>query len=90
VLLAHAKNSVHTELLNSDLPDAPELEAELLDYFPQHVLAESNGKLEAWVAQRPDAVARIQEMVTEIGRATPPDIAMLAVASRQLRAMTAG
>ena len=60
----------------------------------QRVLAEANGKangkLEAWVAQRPDAVARIQEMVTEIGRATPPDIAMLTVASRQLRAMTAG
>jgi len=60
----------------------------------QRVLAESNGdsagRLDAWVAQRPDAVARIQEMVTEIGRATPPDIAMLTVASRQLRAMTAG
>jgi len=60
----------------------------------QRVLAEANGKaggkLDAWVAERPDAVARIQEMVTEIGRATPPDIAMLTVASRQLRAMTAG
>ena len=60
----------------------------------QRVLAESNGlsegRLDAWVARRPDAVARIQEMVTEIGRATPPDIAMLTVASRQLRAMTAG
>ncbi|MGB8841453.1 MAG: NAD-glutamate dehydrogenase [Aliidongia sp.] len=60
----------------------------------QRVLAECAGqpdaKLDSWVAQRPDAVARIQEMVTEIGRATPPDIAMLTVASRQLRAMMAG
>jgi glutamate dehydrogenase len=60
----------------------------------QRVLAEGNGatdgKLDAWVAQRPDAMARVQEMLTEIGRATPPDIAMLTVASRQLRAMTAG
>jgi glutamate dehydrogenase len=60
----------------------------------QRVLAESDGKpgakLDAWVALRPDGVARIQEMVTEIGRATPPDIAMLTVASRQLRAMIAG
>jgi glutamate dehydrogenase len=55
----------------------------------QRVLAEG-GTLDAFVSQRPDAMARIQEMVTEIGRATPPDIAMLTVASRQLRAMVAG
>jgi glutamate dehydrogenase len=34
VLLAYAKMSLDEELLQSDLPDAPELEAELRHYFP--------------------------------------------------------
>src|SRR6266851_1655441 len=34
VLLAHSKMSVDHELLQSDLPDAPELAAELRSYFP--------------------------------------------------------
>jgi|HubBroStandDraft_1064217.scaffolds.fasta_scaffold00015_95 glutamate dehydrogenase len=60
----------------------------------QRALAECAGRaepeLDAWVASRQDAVARIRDMVTEIGRATPPDLAMLTVASRQLRAMVSG
>ena len=34
VLMAYAKNVLNDELLASDLPDAPELEDELLAYFP--------------------------------------------------------
>jgi glutamate dehydrogenase len=34
VLLAYAKMAVDAELLASDLPDAPELAARLVDYFP--------------------------------------------------------
>jgi glutamate dehydrogenase len=34
VLMAYAKNVLNDELLASDLPDAPELEGELLAYFP--------------------------------------------------------
>ncbi len=35
VLLAYAKLALDAELLRSDLPDAPELAAELVGYFPQ-------------------------------------------------------
>jgi glutamate dehydrogenase len=58
----------------------------------QRVLTESdgNGRLESWVSQRPDAVARVQEMVAEISGAATPDLAMLTVASRQLRALATG
>jgi glutamate dehydrogenase len=34
VLLAYAKNSIHDELLPSDLPDDPQLEDDLVKYFP--------------------------------------------------------
>jgi glutamate dehydrogenase len=34
ILLAYAKNSLYDELLPSDLPDEPWLEADLLGYFP--------------------------------------------------------
>ena len=37
VLLAYAKNVLYDELLASDLPDAPELKAELLAYFPERL-----------------------------------------------------
>ncbi len=37
VLLAYAKNAAYPELLHSDLPDQPELEQELLHYFPQQI-----------------------------------------------------
>ncbi|HEX6119027.1 MAG TPA: NAD-glutamate dehydrogenase domain-containing protein, partial [Dongiaceae bacterium] len=35
VLLAYAKNSIYDELLPSDLPDDPQLEEDLVKYFPQ-------------------------------------------------------
>jgi glutamate dehydrogenase len=60
----------------------------------QRVLIESDGKgnhrLEAWMTRRQEAVGRMQEMIVEIGRSGPADLAMLTVASRQLRALTAG
>jgi len=60
----------------------------------QKVLTESDGKgnhrLEAWMTRRQQAVGRAQEMIAEIGRAGPADLAMLTVASRQLRALTTG
>ena len=34
VLLAYAKNSIYDELLPSDLPDDPQLEEDLIGYFP--------------------------------------------------------
>ncbi len=34
VLLAYAKNSIYDELLPSDLPDDPQLEEDLVSYFP--------------------------------------------------------
>jgi 3-deoxy-7-phosphoheptulonate synthase len=34
VLLAYAKNSIYDELLPSDLPDDPQLEEDLVKYFP--------------------------------------------------------
>ena len=34
VLLAYAKNSIYDELLPSDLPDDPQLEEDLFNYFP--------------------------------------------------------
>ena len=35
VLLAYAKNSIYDELLPSDLPDDPQLEDDLVKYFPE-------------------------------------------------------
>ncbi len=53
----------------------------------RRALAEPADWLDSWVAHRPDAVARVQEMVADITRSPSPDIAMLTVAARQLRAM---
>ncbi|MBV9735950.1 MAG: NAD-glutamate dehydrogenase [Acidisphaera sp.] len=47
------------------------------------------GDLQAWLGQRAGAAARVQETLAEIGRTAPPDLAMLAVASRQIRTLTA-
>ena len=37
ILLAYTKNWLHDELLASDLPDTPELQATLLAYFPERL-----------------------------------------------------
>ena len=47
VLLAYAKNSIYDELLPSDLPDDPQLEDDLIKYFPgalQKSYQEQTGK----------------------------------------------
>ncbi|HVJ54830.1 MAG TPA: NAD-glutamate dehydrogenase [Aliidongia sp.] len=59
----------------------------------QRVLDEggkADDRLASWLDRRQEAVSRIQEMIAEIGRAGPADLAMLTVAGRQLRALTAG
>ncbi|HEV2674863.1 MAG TPA: NAD-glutamate dehydrogenase [Aliidongia sp.] len=57
-----------------------------------HVLSESTGpvaaRLDAWTARRADAMGKVQEMVAEVSRISPPDLAMLTVIGRQLRALT--
>ncbi|GGF31171.1 glutamate dehydrogenase [Aliidongia dinghuensis] len=57
-----------------------------------HVLAESDGavagRLEAWTGRRADAMGKVQEMVADVTRISPPDLAMLTVVGRQLRALT--
>jgi glutamate dehydrogenase len=47
VLLAYAKNSIYDELLPSDLPDDPQLEDDLIKYFPtalRQSYKEQNGR----------------------------------------------
>jgi glutamate dehydrogenase len=45
VLLAHAKNLVHTELAESDLPDDPGLSKVLNDYFPAGLRARFHSEI---------------------------------------------
>ena len=56
------------------------------------VLAASNGpvedRLDTWATGRAEAMAKVQEMVAEVARVSPPDLAMLTVVGRQLRAST--
>ena len=47
VLLAYAKNVLYDELLSSDLPDQPELQSELLAYFPQRMRSLGPGVLKS-------------------------------------------
>ncbi|MDB5363025.1 MAG: NAD-glutamate dehydrogenase, partial [Rhodospirillales bacterium] len=57
-----------------------------------HVLAESDGpvvaRLDTWIGRRLEAMTKVQEMVAEVARVSPPDLAMLTVVGRQLRAST--
>jgi glutamate dehydrogenase len=57
-----------------------------------HVLAESNGavagRLDAWTGRRAEAMAKVQELVADVARVAPPDLAMLTVVGRQLRSLT--
>ena len=57
-----------------------------------HVLHESDGpvagRLDAWTGRRADAMAKVQEMVAEVARLSPPDLAMLTVIGRQLRSLS--
>jgi glutamate dehydrogenase len=47
VLLAYAKNTTYADLLETDLPDDPALDSELLGYFPEVMVARSAEALEA-------------------------------------------
>jgi glutamate dehydrogenase len=56
------------------------------------VIAEANGKrgtdpVDAWLAQRNRVVERVDQTMTEVRSAPTVDLAMLTVASRQLRAL---
>jgi glutamate dehydrogenase len=44
---------------------------------------------DAWVAQRVGPGSRVQAILTDVARTSPPDLAMLTVASRQIRAAAA-
>ena len=49
----------------------------------------SGDGLQIWLAQRTGPGSRVQGILTDIARTTPPDLAMLTVASRQIRALVA-
>jgi glutamate dehydrogenase len=46
----------------------------------------TQGEVEAWTRERTGAGSQLQDVLTEIARASPPDLAMLTVASRRIRA----
>ena len=46
--------------------------------------------LEAWAAARRPLVARAEQLMGELGALAAPSLAMLTVASRQLRSLLAG
>jgi glutamate dehydrogenase len=45
--------------------------------------------LRSWLAQRTGSGSRVRGILTDIARTTPPDLAMLTVASRQIRSLVA-
>jgi NAD-specific glutamate dehydrogenase len=49
----------------------------------------SGDGLGAWLAHRTGPGSRVQGVLTDIARTTPPDLAMLTVASRMIRAVAA-
>jgi glutamate dehydrogenase len=76
VLLAYAKMALYDALLDSDLPDDPALEAELLGYFPK-VLQEKYPKQIARHRLRREIVATVvtNGMVNRVGSAFVAQIA---------------
>jgi glutamate dehydrogenase len=50
----------------------------------------ADGVIEAWAEQRRPLVVRTQQLLTELQSVGTPDLAMLAVANRQLKSMVAG
>jgi glutamate dehydrogenase len=58
VLLAYAKNSIYDELLPSDLPDDPQLEDDLIKYFPG-ALQQSNKEQTAKHRLRREIIATV-------------------------------
>jgi len=58
--------------------------------FPSDFVGESNGArdpIDPWLASRPRMVERIDQTMTDFRAAQSFDLAMLTVASRQLRAL---
>ena len=57
----------------------------------RHLLAETDedAARDAWVTQRVSPGSQVQAILTDIARTSPPDLAMLTVASRQIRAAAA-
>jgi glutamate dehydrogenase len=49
----------------------------------------SGDGLQTWLAQRTGSGSRVQAILADIARTASPDIAMLTVASRQIRALVA-
>jgi NAD-specific glutamate dehydrogenase len=49
----------------------------------------SEEDLQAWLARCTGPGSQVQGILTDIGRTTPPDLAMLTVASRRIRAVVA-
>jgi glutamate dehydrogenase len=50
-------------------------------------LSAGDGAIENWAEQRRPQVLRSEQLLTELQAGTTPDLAMLAVANRQLRSM---
>jgi glutamate dehydrogenase len=68
VILAYAKNVLYDELLSSDLPDAPELAAELLGYFPQRLRHLAPDALKAHRLRREIIVTSVtNELINRMG-----------------------
>ncbi|WP_207484717.1 NAD-glutamate dehydrogenase [Arenibaculum pallidiluteum] len=63
------------------------LETDLAETGPE---AEPGAAIDAWIAARPGPVERVRQLLADLRAAGQLDLAMLAVASRQLRGMVAG
>jgi glutamate dehydrogenase len=80
-----AESSWQKQAVAAIIEDLYAFQAELT----KRVLA-SGQSAEAWLAARGAAVQRITQLTSDIQTASAVDLAMLAVANRQLRALIAG
>jgi len=53
-------------------------------------MSEAEAAFDAWLASRAAELSHLDGLVSEILQAPVPDLAMLTVANRQLRALVAG
>ncbi|HJW93035.1 MAG TPA: NAD-glutamate dehydrogenase [Thermoanaerobaculia bacterium] len=84
------------DALHADTPWQKSAVATLVDdlfnyqkVLASRVIAEANGgePVETWLAKRPRVVERVDQTMTDVKAAPAVDLAMLTVASRQLRAL---